>query len=261
MTSQPMYYGELHPRPELKPWVAAHWHFRVVPEAPEMEHWIPPNGGVMLTFAAGGEPILTGPRTEPLETRVRGGDRVWGSILWPGAAPSLLGVDVEALRSGQVPARIALGDEPAARLEQRCPGLEREDAAAPLLDAIFLERLPPRRRLDEKVMQAVFRLLHSSGEEAVGEVAAAVGLSPRQLRRRFRKEVGLSPKELARVQRLRASAVEAVFAADEPWVAIAAHRGYADQAHLIREFRGLLGVTPSGFEDHFRRIRHGRIVR
>jgi AraC-like DNA-binding protein len=66
---------------------------------------------------------------------------------------------------------------------------------------------------------------------------------------------------LARIQRLRASAVEAVFHEDEPWVAIAANQGYADQAHLIREFRDLLGLTPKDFEQHFRRIEHGRMVR
>ncbi len=261
MISQPMYYGELHPRPELKPWVAAHWFFRVEPDAPEMDHWIPLSGGVMLAVPAGGEPVLTGPRTEPLKTRVRGGDRVWGSILWPGAAPSLLGVDVEALRSGRIPARFALGDAAASVLEERCARIEAEDEASRLLDAVFLERLPPTRALDEKVMQAVFRLLHSGGETAISEVASTIGLSPRQLRRRFRKQVGLSPKELARIQRMRVSAVEAVFDDDEPWVAIAADRGYADQAHLIREFRDLLGVTPSDFEEHFRRIHHGRLVR
>ncbi len=259
--AQPMYYGERHPRPELKPWVAAHWHFRVAPEAPEMDHWIPPNGGVMLSVAAGLEPTLTGPRTEPLETRVQGGLRVWGSMFWPGAASSLLGVDVEALRSGQVPACLALGDEAAARLQQRIRRAAGDDEAGQALDAALLDRLPRARPLDEKVMQAVFLLIKSDGETALGGVAATVGLSPRQLRRRFRRAVGLTAKELARVQRLRASAVEAVLDAGEPWVDIAASHGYADQAHLVREFRDLLGVTPSGFEQHFRRIHHGRLVR
>lgn len=256
-----MFYGELHPRPELKPWVAAHWHFRVEPGVPEIDHWIPLNGGVMLSVPAGGEPMLTGPRTEPLKTRVQGGLRVWGSVLWPGAAPSLLGVDVEALRSDQMPARLALGAEPAAELRDGLARVEQEEAAARVLDGVLLKRLPGARPLDETVMRAVFLLLRAGGEAVLGGVAATVGLSPRQLRRRFRREVGLTAKELARIQRLRASAVEAVFDADEPWVDIAANHGYADQAHLIREYNGLLGITPSGFERHFRRIHHGRIIR
>jgi AraC-like DNA-binding protein len=257
---QPMLYTEFHPRPELKPWVAAHWYFRVEPGTPEMDHWIPPNGGVLLSVSPEGT-MLSGPRTEPFPTRVQGGLQTWGSILWPGAAGSLLGLDVAALRSHQVPAALELDPQRIQRLEHGLSAVREEAEAAEVLDAFFLEGLPPGQPLDGPVMEAVFHLLQSNGEAPIGEVAAAVHLSPRQLRRRFRRAVGLTAKELARVQRVRASAVEAVLHCDEPWGAIAAHRGFADQAHLIREFRDLLGVTPGGFESHFRRIHHGKLVR
>ena len=31
------------------------------------------------------------------------------------------------------------------------------------------------------------------------------------------------------------------------WAGLAADRGYADQAHLIREFRAMAGVTPADY--------------
>ncbi|MDH5373482.1 MAG: hypothetical protein OEX97_11115 [Acidimicrobiia bacterium] len=94
----PMYYGELEPVPELKPWVAAYWQFQVERDVGEIEHWIPLTGGVMLAWNPGAPVIATGPRIEPFATRVRGGDLYWGVHLWPGAAPSLLGSRILGLR-------------------------------------------------------------------------------------------------------------------------------------------------------------------
>ena len=68
-----MYYTELEPEPELKPWIAAYWHFRVAPDAGEIEHWIPLTGGALLAWHRGAPAILTGPRVEPFATRVFGG--------------------------------------------------------------------------------------------------------------------------------------------------------------------------------------------
>jgi AraC-like DNA-binding protein len=60
---------------------------------------------------------------------------------------------------------------------------------------------------------------------------------------------------------MRSSAVDAVSSERTRWVDIAAERGYSDQAHLVREFRQILGLTPTAFDAHIGRIRHGRIVR
>jgi AraC-like DNA-binding protein len=67
---------------------------------------------------------------------------------------------------------------------------------------------------------------------------------------RFRQQVGLPPKTAARLIRF-----DAVWRrlADRPparWDQIAAECGYADQAHLIRDFRQFTGATPTEFPTH-----------
>jgi AraC-like DNA-binding protein len=77
----------------------------------------------------------------------------------------------------------------------------------------------------------------------VRNVAAEVGWSDRHLTNRFRAEVGLRPKETARVARFdraRRSLHPGTLIAE-----VAAAHGYADQSHLVREFRALAGCTPS----------------
>jgi transcriptional regulator GlxA family with amidase domain len=122
-----------------------------------------------------------------------------------------------------------------------------------------MDRSESADELDPLIMRAVFRLLRSRGELRVSLMAEGAGLSARQFRRRFRASVGLSPKELARLRRLRTSAASLV-ATNDPWVELAAGHGYADQAHLVREYRALLGVTPTVFRNHVGRIEHGRIL-
>ena len=83
------------------------------------------------------------------------------------------------------------------------------------------------------------------------QVAAVVGVSERQLRRRFHAAVGYGPKTLQRVYRFRRFVQRAdELRADETresWdlATVALDAGYADQAHLTRECVALSGLTPA----------------
>lgn len=64
----------------------------------------------------------------------------------------------------------------------------------------------------------------------------------RELQRACHRWLGLSPKAFLRIERVWA-AREAI-RAGRPLATVSADFGYADQAHLTREVRELLGVTP-----------------
>ena len=76
------------------------------------------------------------------------------------------------------------------------------------------------------------------------DVAAEIGLSPRQLRRRCHVVVGYGPKTLQRVLRFRRF-VSQLEAGSSDLATLAAQTGYADQAHLTRECQALAGLTPA----------------
>jgi AraC-like DNA-binding protein len=87
----------------------------------------------------------------------------------------------------------------------------------------------------------------------LSQVAIRLGLLPRTLERRFSSQVGMPPKRFARVRRLQ-RVLRAVRRSTEPvWHELAADHGYADQAHLVHEFRELAGVTPCGYKPHSNR--------
>src|SRR5262249_39065483 len=90
---------------------------------------------------------------------------------------------------------------------------------------------------------AVSQILSSGGVIETSELAFRMGLSTRQLQRKFKTEVGIGPKLLARIQRF-----QRVFWALESsrnWVHVAFQCGYYDQAHLIRDFRDFSGAAPA----------------
>lgn len=78
-------------------------------------------------------------------------------------------------------------------------------------------------------------------------LARVAGIGPFHLCRVFRGETGLSPHAYqvqARVRRAKALLGQGL-----PVAQVAAEAGFADQAHLTRHFKRLLGVTPARYRD------------
>ncbi len=85
------------------------------------------------------------------------------------------------------------------------------------------------------------------GRADVQSLARRADLSPRQLQRRFAHEVGVAPKHYARLCRM-AGVISARDASPGRTMTDLAHDfGFADQAHLTREFRSLSGRNPLDF--------------
>lgn len=113
-----------------------------------------------------------------------------------------------------------------------------------LVEAFILRRLG--RAPSEPVTHAYRLLLRDHGTLRIGALAAEIGWSRKHLLHRFRAEMGLGPKALARMLRFH----QACRLAQEPgseWAQVAAAGGYADQAHLAREFIDMAGESPQAW--------------
>jgi AraC-like DNA-binding protein len=84
------------------------------------------------------------------------------------------------------------------------------------------------------------------GCNRVRQLAAQTDLPPRTLHSRLIRELGLSPKRVLRIQRLH-RALKLAQDRSSAWPQIAAGSGFADQAHMIREFVDLLGESPTAW--------------
>ena len=82
---------------------------------------------------------------------------------------------------------------------------------------------------------------------ALAEIAAETGLSRYQLVRSFRTEVGMPPYAWLAQHRVRMA--RALLEQGCRPAEVAALTGFADQAHLTRWFRRVVGVTPGVYRN------------
>jgi AraC-like DNA-binding protein len=87
-------------------------------------------------------------------------------------------------------------------------------------------------------------VLHRRGRLTVEGLAHAAGVSRQHLARVFRDRVGISPKLYCRLARFQSGLAYARRGGNVEWARAAAELGYADQSHMIAEFRRFSGLTP-----------------
>ncbi|SDF60234.1 Helix-turn-helix domain-containing protein [Blastococcus fimeti] len=167
--------------------------------------------------------------------------------LTPAGARSLLGCPAGALASLDSPLDDVLGVV-GTELVERVRAAESWPARFAVLEQVLLRQVADDGVRPE-VAEAWRLTTASAGRLPVAEVAARVGWSVRHLEQRFRAETGLGPKAAARVARFdrarRALAGRAATGRPLDLAGLAGAAGFADQAHLTREWRAFSGLPPT----------------
>uniref|UniRef100_A0AAU2V447 Helix-turn-helix domain-containing protein n=1 Tax=Streptomyces sp. NBC_00003 TaxID=2903608 RepID=A0AAU2V447_9ACTN len=119
-----------------------------------------------------------------------------------------------------------------------------EDRVA-ALDAFLLSLDPRPDPQADLAMELVDRIRHDRTVRRVDALAHEAGLSARSLQRLFAARVGVGPKWVVLRYRIHEALEHAESTDAVDWAGLAAELGYADQAHLVRDFTATLGVPPS----------------
>jgi AraC-like DNA-binding protein len=237
-------YVERAPAPALAAVAASVWIQQVGERPMAQRH--EPHGGVELRCVLGEVPRLLGPLTAATYQDIPAGGTVVGIRLRPGALGGLVGMPAEELVDEDVTGA-DLWREPA-RLTDTLGAAPTPRAALDRLQA-FVARSAGDP--DPLVEEAVRQLMpwRRGGPAAL---PALLSISERQLRRRCRAAVGVGPTELQRMLRLQGFVARVRASVQRPGAGAdlarwAVEVGYHDQAHLTRECRRLLGVTPGEY--------------
>jgi AraC-like DNA-binding protein len=195
----------------------------------------------------------------PVEARLYGvarglSSRVLAGQGWTVAAltrPGGLGALADGPASGFTDRVVPLGaalrtDE--ASLLGRIQAETEEEPRVRLLAAALEQAADPARVPPATEVAEVARLAEANrAVRRLADLCELSGARPRTLQRMFLRYAGVSPVWVIRRYRL-LDAAEAVRTGDPvPWAGLAADLGYADQAHLIRDFRAATGQTPAAY--------------
>lgn len=258
-----MLYEELAPVADQSDLIACYWRFEAENSDPlPFEHVIVPDGTVSLSYYEddGGDwqAALAGPGVEARKMPIAAPGLWIGLRLNAGVVGPLFRLAASGLRDRAL--ALAPVDPTACELRSILAGCrdltDARGRLTPLVARWRAESLP----IDTIVVAASRAIAAAGGDVMIKDLAARYRLGPRQLRRRFTDQVGLTPKEYARARRARRAFVEALRQLKSRWSDLSGVAGYADQAHLVREFRAIFGMPPQAIDAYIRSIRHQRIV-
>ena len=256
-----MMYREYQPPPGLKPYIKCYWTLeagtlaaasgrRLLTESLEFTfslaspvEFVSSDGLTNTLFKTG----ITGPMLRPMRLRPTGRLELFGICFRPGGGYPFFKTPAGALvdhyadagelcetASGQIAECIHTGClTTASRIEA--------------MNAYLVSRLKKDRAQDGAVTAAIETIERCQGRIAIDRLARELGMSRRNLDRRFKDRTGVTPKQLCRNLRFK-NAYKHMAAMPPAGLAdVAIAGGYYDQAHLINEFKHFTGTSPGKY--------------
>lgn len=242
--------------PGLDAWVENYWWLRWdLPAHTSYPSQTLPHPTCSLTTEHGSHPrpergpdpvVLTGVVTRRFDVDVRGWGWIFGVKFRPGGFAAYAGgracdwTDRVLPASTQCPAAVVDA------LREAGPSMPVEHVSWEL-DTALLAQAPPVDPRHQELLTVVQDMLEDRTLLSVAQVERRHGNSRRTLQRRFSHYVGVGPKWVLARYRLHDAVTELDAGYDGPLIDLAYAYGWYDQAHFIRDFVDLVGLTPGEY--------------
>lgn len=234
------------PSADLAPWIEHHWFvswdLRGCP--PQVQSTLP-HPHVHLVVEDGAV-RLWGVQRARFNRTLAGRGWVHGVKFKVGALPAFLRSPAADLMDRQVDAHGLLGDDVDRLLDP--PLADAPEAGKTRIEAVLRARVPPVvDARGARLAEIVDVIGRDAGITSVEQLCTMTGESARRLQRDFRHYVGASPKWVIARYRLHEALALLQRGEAKPDAELAQRLGYFDQAHFIRDFRQLVGMTPRAY--------------
>ncbi|MEU6255402.1 helix-turn-helix domain-containing protein [Streptomyces sp. NPDC047043] len=235
------------PAEPLRPYLEHYWLIDWDLPQPYASHVVPhPSVNIVFQRFEGQEPFaeIAGIGLELFTQKLEGRGRVCGIQFRPGGFRPFAPDRTVSDWTGQ---RVRFPDVPLEADPREVLTPYDEDARVAALDAFLLSLSPRPDPQADLAMALVDRIRTDRTIRRAGDFARTEGMSVRVLQRLFAGYVGVGPKWVILRYRIHEALERAETDRDVDWAALAADLGYADQAHLARDFTATVGVPPTAY--------------
>jgi AraC-like DNA-binding protein len=236
-----------HPSPDLDPYVEHYWlvEWDLRGLGPERVETLP-HPSVHLIFQGGDKSRITGVMRAKFSRLLEGKGGICAVKFRPGGFYPFVGVPVSRFSDTTVSLHEVFGAEGDAVAGAVLA--ERTDATRiAIIEGFLRARRPDPDKNVARVAEIVYTVAKDRRILKVEDLVDRYGSSKRTLERLFATYVGVTPKWVIQRYRLHEAAEQLAAGGSVRQSRLALDLGYSDQAHFIRDFKAIVGLSPAAY--------------
>ena len=160
----------------------------------------------------------------------------------PGGMHRLLHLPMEEMLGRPIDATLLLGRE-VQFINEQLNGAQDYASMINIVQEYLVKRVASLKR-SLPIEQVLIQILQNGKSFTIDQLAQQACISIRQLERQFKERTGMPPKVFSRLVRFSKAWMMREKNPCLSWLHIAHTCEYADQMHMIRDFKDFVGVTP-----------------
>ena len=236
-----------HASPDLDPYVEHYWlvEWDLIGQAPELAETLPhPN--VHMIFERDGRSRISGPARAKFSRLLKDKGGVFAVKFTPAGFYPFVRVTVSRFSDTTTPIHEVFGAE-GDDLDRAVLAESTDLSRIGLIEDFLRARRPEPDETVRLINEIVYSVAKDRGILKVEDLVDRYGLNKRTLQRLFARYVGVSPKWVIQRYRLHEAAEQLGAGTPLSQANLALSLGYSDQAHFVRDFRALVGVSPAAY--------------
>ncbi len=244
--NQQFSHARYQPSPDLAGFIEHYWSvtWGLRADQPSRVDTLP-HPTVHLIFETGKGGRIGGVSRGKFSTLLSGTGRIFAAKFRPGGCYPFVRQPVAGY-SGRILTIPEVWGPGAAWIGDSMMKAEDEDERMMLMEGFLRQRNPVADRSAAATGAMAESIATDRSLSSAEELGRRHGLTLRTLQRRFARYIGVNPKWVIQRYRLH-EAAEQLVQQPASQAALALELGYADQAHLVKDFKAMVGMSPAAY--------------